>query len=122
MKRIDAAEIEWDDLGRVRHDGALFTGEVVRVEADKIIELWTCRNGRQDGPEIEYYPDGSRKSEGRYSAGTLVGDWRTWYSDGKLKEFDVFDRWGSVRKVQRWDEQGNLVEDAEYQGAHGSEW
>ena len=73
-------------------------------------------------PEIEYFPDGTKESEGQHSMGTIVGEWRMWYPDGKLKEFNAFDRWGSIRKIQLWDEHGNLVQDTEHPGAHGGEW
>ena len=124
MKRIDmdAAELEWDDLSRVRDNGALFTGEVVRVEAGKLIELSTCRDGEQDGPAIQYFPDGTKESEGTYSKGTVVGEWRTWYPNGQPKQFSHFDRWGALRKRQRWDEQGNLIDELESPGFHGDQW
>ncbi|HTI19573.1 MAG TPA: hypothetical protein VL652_01195 [Kutzneria sp.] len=110
-----------DDGWMVRVDGVPFTGEVVDTEDGRITSLTTYRDGQLDGPEVEYYPDGSKESEGTYSMGTTVGEWRTWYPDGRLKEFNLFDRWGDVRKIQEWDQQGNLVRDTEHAGAHGDE-
>ena len=111
-----------DDGWMVRVNGVPFTGEVVDTEDGRIEGITTYRDGGQDGPERWYYPDGTLESEGYYSMGTTVGEWRTWYPDGKLKEFNLFDRWGDLRKIQIWDEQGNLVRDKEDPGAHGGEW
>lgn len=111
-----------EDGWMVRVDGVPFTGEVVDTEDGRIEGITTYRDGEQDGPERWYYPSGAMESEGHYTMGTTVGEWRTWYPDGKLKELNLFDRWGSVRKIQAWDEQGNLVRDTEHPGAHGGEW
>jgi antitoxin component YwqK of YwqJK toxin-antitoxin module len=110
-----------DDGWMVRVDGVPFTGEVVDTEDGRITGLSTYRDGQLDGPEVEYYPDGTKESEGQYAMGVVVGEWRTWYPDGRLKEFNLFDRWGDVRKIQEWDPQGNLVCDTDHAGSHGDE-
>jgi len=111
-----------DDGWMVRVDGVPFTGEVVDTKDGRLEGITTYRDGELDGPEYWYYPDGTKESEGQHSMGTIVGEWRTWYPDGKLKEFNVFDRWGSIRKIQLWDVRGNLVQDTEHPGVHGGEW
>ena len=111
-----------DDGWMVRVDGVPFTGEVVDTDDGRIEAVTTYRDGEEDGPQWEYFPDGSKESEGHCVKGTPVGEWRYWYPDGKLREFSVFDRWGSLRKIQRWDAQGGLIEESESPGAHGGEW
>jgi antitoxin component YwqK of YwqJK toxin-antitoxin module len=106
----------------VRVDGVPFTGEVVDTEDGRIVTITTYRDGEEDGPEIEYFPDGTKESEGTYSKGTVVGEWRTWYPNGQLKQFSHFDRWGALHKRQRWDEQGNLIDELESPGFHGDQW
>jgi antitoxin component YwqK of YwqJK toxin-antitoxin module len=110
-----------EDGWMVRLDGVPFTGEVLDSEDGRITGVTTYRDGLQDGPEVEYYPDGAKESEGHYSKGTLVGEYRTWYPGGQLKEFNLLDRWGDVRKIQQWDPQGGLIRDTEHAGAHGDE-
>jgi antitoxin component YwqK of YwqJK toxin-antitoxin module len=66
-------------------------------------------NGKQYGPEKEWYSNGILKSEYSYIDGELNGSWKIWFDNGTLKneawftngEQDLFSRW--------YDRSGNLI-------------
>jgi antitoxin component YwqK of YwqJK toxin-antitoxin module len=111
-----------EDGWMVRVDGVPFTGEVVDTENGRIVGVSGYQDGLEHGPQRWYFTDGTLESEGHYAMGTLVGEWRTWHPDGKLHEFNLFDRWGDVREIRQWDRQGDLTRDTEHPGCHGGEW
>ena len=37
----------------------------------------------KDGPSVEYYENGNKKSESHYTDGKLEGLWTRWYDNGK---------------------------------------
>ncbi|EWM15733.1 hypothetical protein KUTG_06037 [Kutzneria sp. 744] len=123
IRRIDRGltTSDTEDGWMVRVDGVPYTGEIVDTEDGRVVGVTGYQDGLEHGPSVEYFPDGSKEFEGQYAMGTAVGEWRTWYPGGRLKEFTLLDRWGDVRKVQEWDPQGNLTRDTDHAGAHGDE-
>lgn len=124
MRRVDieAPEVEWDGFDRLVHNGELFTGEAVHVEDGKVLALTTYRDGVEQGPQWEVSPDGTKLCEGQCDQGHAVGEWRTWYPDGKPQSHKVLDRWGDLRRSRHWDADGVLVEDSASAGLHGGRW
>ncbi|GAA0596786.1 hypothetical protein GCM10010174_10130 [Kutzneria viridogrisea] len=121
--RVNRDETEMTPGLVVVHNGQPFTGELVDVAADGTVTgLTTYRDGIEDGPQWERYPDGRPQLEGQCDYGSAVGEWREWHPNGQLSEHTVFDRWGDVRRRQRWDEDGTLTDDETSDGAHGGEW
>lgn len=44
-----------------------------------------CKNGKYEGPYIEWHPNGAKSGEGQYKNGKTHGLWRFWYDDGTLR-------------------------------------
>ncbi len=104
--RINSDDVEWDESGRALVGNSYITGEVVEYDADgKLIARITYRNGWQDGPERQYYPDGSLKSEGFWVYGGRRGRRLFWHPNGQLADELEYDR-GQVVRIGRWDEKG----------------
>jgi antitoxin component YwqK of YwqJK toxin-antitoxin module len=124
VKRVarEQTTSDTEDGWLVRVDGVPFTGDVVDTENGRVVAVTGYRDGLEDGPSKEYFPDGGKQVEGRSAGGYAVGEWREWYPDGRLKSYKVLDRWGDLRRTQLWDENGVLVEDRKSQGLHGVEW
>jgi antitoxin component YwqK of YwqJK toxin-antitoxin module len=118
----DQTTSDTEDGWMVRLNGVPFTGEVVDVEDGQVVMLTTYENGIEHGPQWEIYPDGTKRNEGTFNHGDTVGEWRTWFPDGRLQSYQLFDRWGDLRKTQQWDEHGDVLEDKEYEGTHFGEW
>jgi antitoxin component YwqK of YwqJK toxin-antitoxin module len=63
----------------------------------------TWRDGRLDGPWVQFHRDGRKAAEGRYRAGEKHGPWTYWFEGGQVSEevaFDMGRRHG--RFVQWW--------------------
>ncbi|WP_158628581.1 toxin-antitoxin system YwqK family antitoxin [Saccharopolyspora rhizosphaerae] len=94
------------------YQGSPFTGEVVDFAADgTVIELTSYENGIEHGPQVEWFPNGTKQLEGRCDRGKAVGEWREWHSNGRLARYEEFDEFGELLKRQRWSEAGELTED-----------
>ncbi|WP_199443926.1 toxin-antitoxin system YwqK family antitoxin [Umezawaea beigongshangensis] len=102
------------------HEGERFTGEVVDTDVEgRVIGLTSYAHGVEHGPQAEWYPDGTKKSEGVTEKGNAVGEWREWHSNGQLAQYDLLDEHGDPLRTQRWDEAGTLVQDDSYQPLRG---
>ncbi|MER7011910.1 hypothetical protein ABT324_10825 [Saccharopolyspora sp. NPDC000359] len=110
--RVNRADTSMDDRMITSFRGVPFTGEVVDHAADgTVVELSSYQDGIEHGPQFEWYPDGTKQSEGQCDHGRAVGEWREWYPSGQLARYDQFNEFGDVLRTQRWDEAGELVED-----------
>jgi antitoxin component YwqK of YwqJK toxin-antitoxin module len=47
-------------------------------------EQW--REGKRDGPFVEYHRNGKRAREGAYALDRKTGTWSLWFEDGRLEE------------------------------------
>jgi antitoxin component YwqK of YwqJK toxin-antitoxin module len=92
------------------HEGERFTGEVVATDAEgRVVGLTSYAHGVEHGPQVEWYPDGTKKSEGVTDEGNAVGEWREWHPNGQLAQYDLLDEHGDPLRAQRWDESGELT-------------
>jgi len=99
LPRIDlqVSTVEWDDGARLKHDGHAFTGEAVtHGYSGEVTSLVTYRYGVEDGPQREWYEDGTPKSERTVRRGVLTGVARDWHPDGRLARERVFDERGEL--------------------------
>ncbi|HEY0637141.1 MAG TPA: hypothetical protein VGD67_05805 [Pseudonocardiaceae bacterium] len=113
---IDVTQTELDAAGRVLHEGVPVTGEVVsRSPEGRVIARIRYLQGLEDGPSLEWYPDGSRRAEGssRYGVGA-VGVWRGWHPCGAPAAEYGFSDNGRLLFVRRWDQAGVMLEDKTY--------
>ncbi|MFK0262601.1 toxin-antitoxin system YwqK family antitoxin [Streptomyces angustmyceticus] len=113
--RIDYEDSYRDDDMRVHYEEEPFTGEVVHRDAEgRMSALVSYVAGVPSGPQIKWYPDGSKQKEGRARWGIAVGDWRRWHPNGQLAEHSVFSLQGRRERRRRWDKDGNLTEDRSF--------
>jgi antitoxin component YwqK of YwqJK toxin-antitoxin module len=94
-----------EDMYLYYHDRR-FTGWIVETdERGLVIEEISYLEGFQEGPEIEYYPDGTMKSERTYKRALPHGLARTWHENGNLKSETIYDE-GRAMSEQRWSADG----------------
>lgn len=71
--------------------------------------------GREQGPWVEYHPNGQIKSKGEYLNGRRIGEWIFYYSNGKLEQKGKYDRKGKAQGPWKWYyESGNLWREENY--------
>lgn len=91
------------------YNGELYTGEVVRFDEDGVlVELLNFTEGVSDGPQREWYDDGTRRSEYDTVDGSPRGVSLDWHPNGRLARRQEFDEFGTLRKREMWDEDGVL--------------
>lgn len=119
MNRVDDddPDLETQLDSRVTYRGEYFTGEVVETNDDTVVSLTTYRDGFEDGPSLEWFPDGTRLSEGTVRKGIPIGAWRLWHANGALAEEKVFDEAGKghILRIRRWSESGEITKDTVYE-------
>lgn len=75
----------------------------------QIEEICTYRNGKMDGKLVVYYETGVLYGEGRMSKNRFVGEWRTYYPDGRIMTIEKYNRRGKLKTFDSWDQKGNHV-------------
>ena len=96
-------------------------------------------DGLKDGPQKEFYKDGTLRAEGEYKEGKPVGEWKYFYPGGKLEQAGKYSASGKMTGQWKWyyenedlmmeegyrnglrdgihteyDESGNIVEEGEF--------
>jgi len=108
--RVNIDDTDFDDGLRYFYKGEPLTGEAVETDPDgNMNEITTFRNGVEEGPQLAWYSDGSRKYESMLSNGNPIGVVRKWYRNGQLQEEREFDQNGRMSKVRQWNEDGSLT-------------
>lgn len=59
-------------------------GQFTWYEDGRIAHRCTCVQGKLEGPDTLYYPDGRKKVTGQNQAGDKQGEWLGYYPSGKL--------------------------------------
>ncbi|MEX2485467.1 MAG: toxin-antitoxin system YwqK family antitoxin [Brumimicrobium sp.] len=89
--------------------GERITYYVPEIKHDKTVEVMreaVYKNGRLNGPVIEYFPGGTKKLEGKYVEGKFEGVVKRYHPNGKLM---IQERWKNRQKHGWWiayDEKG----------------
>lgn len=111
IRRVDvhADDIERDDRLRITYEGEPFTGELVDRWGDQLLALTTYHEGWPDGPSMEWYEDGTLRSEGMNRHSQAVGVHEQWHRNGRLAVEKRFDDEGHLVHDKHWDEEGNPV-------------
>ncbi|SNQ46789.1 MORN variant repeat protein [Frankia canadensis] len=100
-------DIDYTDDLFVTHDGKLFTGQVVdRYRDGQLCKIETYENGRPNGLERSFYPDGSLQSEYWNAPGGWHGVGRTWFPNGQLESETQYNH-GEVVHRKRWSDDGS---------------
>ncbi|MFI6575062.1 hypothetical protein ACIBFB_04620 [Nocardiopsis sp. NPDC050513] len=114
MRRVTSDRTGVDEHGIITHEGVPFTGESVCTGADgRLEELVTYLDGREHGPWLEWYPDGTPRAQGEcdHERG-VVNLWREWHASGRISLEEVRTPEGRLATSREWDEEGSLVRDS----------
>src|SRR4028119_647670 len=76
--------------------------------AGKLINETSYVDGREDGSEKIWYPNGQTESVIEVKWNRPHGKFQHWYEDGKIKDKGVCEL-GYVVKRKEWDKNGNLI-------------
>lgn len=110
--QVKSEETTMDSASRVLHQGRPFTGELVDTDDEgRTLGITGYREGVEHGPQAEWYPDGAKRLEGQCDRGSAVGEWHQWHANGRLAEYSLFNKYGELIHLKRWDEAGTLLED-----------
>ncbi|NEB73780.1 hypothetical protein G3I40_00750 [Streptomyces sp. SID14478] len=111
--RVNQKDIHTDeDLIAHYEEDEPFTGEVVSHDKEgRMIRLATYVSGILSGPQLQWYPDGTKRSEGRAKQGVVVGEWRKWHPNGRLAEQTFYSTTGCEEGFREWDKDGTLVDE-----------
>ena len=66
----------------------------------------------------ESYPNGQKKTEGKYHNGFEDGKWTEWYENGQLKSIQNFKDAFPIGKQELWYENGQKKEEKEFDNQH----
>ncbi|QUI31489.1 hypothetical protein H9W91_11870 [Streptomyces alfalfae] len=104
---IDDPEVDMDEAQRLLYRGELFSGEAVEYVGEKLISLDNYTDGMQNGLSLEWYEDGTLRSEGTVRMGLPCGEFKEWHPNGVLASRKVFDEDGTtLREEFTWDMSG----------------
>ncbi|MEV0123212.1 hypothetical protein AB0I16_17015 [Streptomyces sp. NPDC050703] len=107
---IDDPEVDMDEAQRLLYRGGLFTGEAVEYLGEILISLDNYTDGIQNGLSLEWYEDGTLRSEGTVRMGLPCGEVKEWHPNGALARRKVFDDDGTaLREEFTWDANGQPV-------------
>ncbi|GGP50637.1 toxin-antitoxin system YwqK family antitoxin [Saccharothrix coeruleofusca] len=110
--RVSSDETTMDSTSRVLHHGRPFTGELVDTDEEgSTVAITTYAYGIEHGPQQEWYANGAKQLKGQCERGAAVGEWRRWHPNGQLAEYNLFNKYGELLRLQRWDDAGTLLED-----------
>lgn len=106
-RRVRADDTTVDEREDVCYQGVPFTGLVFDTADDgTLITEKYYSDGREDGPQREWYDDGTPESEYQAQDGKVVGEALDWHANGQLARRQRFDRFGQLRSREVWDETG----------------
>lgn len=76
-----------------------------------------------DGPYVEYYPDGQKFAEGQYEKGAMVGEWKYWHPNGQICKAVTFESGKPEGKVEVFRADGTLEASQGFKnGKRDGEW
>ncbi|MBI4946644.1 MAG: toxin-antitoxin system YwqK family antitoxin [Bacteroidetes bacterium] len=88
---------------KIYHDGNLI-GEGLMDEA-----------GNQQGPWVEYHPNGKVKAKGNYVNGIKIGEWVFFHSNERLEQKGTYDKKGKPQGLWQWYyDTGKLLREENY--------
>ena len=98
-----------DGLAHVPGSETPFTGRAVSFFANEQVKVEVhFKKGLEEGPEVAWYQDGKKESEGTRKKGEWDGVLTHWYPDGKKMAEYTYAQ-GKLRGRKNWNEQGNPI-------------
>ncbi|HEX5116113.1 MAG TPA: hypothetical protein VFW65_13035 [Pseudonocardiaceae bacterium] len=106
-QRVRVGDTTVDEHEDVCYQGVPFTGQVYDTASDgTLVTQKSYRDGLEDGPQHEWYSDGTPESEYQAVAGAVVGLALDWHPNGQLARRQEFDSYGELRRREVWDPDG----------------
>lgn len=116
---IRDSELDYDSELVCTLDGLPFTGIAYEDSVELGRSEVAYRNGVQEGPARDWYPDGTLKGESHYVEGTLHGPSREYDVSGRLGSESHFE-YGIRVTLRRYVADGKVAE-SEQLDPHGDE-
>jgi antitoxin component YwqK of YwqJK toxin-antitoxin module len=105
--RVNIKDTTLSEGQEVLYQGVPLTGEVIRTTKDgTVVTSKWYRDGLEEGPQREWYGDGTRQSEYLVVDTNVSGQSLDWHRNGQLARRQEFDEYGELRKREVWDENG----------------
>ena len=102
-----------DSLAHVPGSETPYTGRAVAFFANEQVKIEVhFEKGLEEGPEVAWYQDGKKESEGIRKKGEWDGLLTHWYLNGK-KMAEYTYAVGKLTGRKNWDEQGNPITPSE---------
>ena len=102
-----------DGLAHVPGSDVLFTGRSVSFFSNEQVKIEVhFEKGLEEGPEVAWYQDGKKESEGSRKKGEWDGVLTHWHPDGKKMAEYTYAQ-GKLTGRKNWDEQGNPITPSE---------
>jgi antitoxin component YwqK of YwqJK toxin-antitoxin module len=104
---VDIKDTTLGEGQEVLYQGVPLTGEVIRTTKDGVVvtSKW-YRDGLEEGPQREWYGNGTPQSEYTVVDTNVTGQSLDWHRNGQLARRQEFDEYGELRKREVWDEDG----------------
>ncbi|QBI54130.1 toxin-antitoxin system YwqK family antitoxin [Streptomonospora litoralis] len=110
--RVNDEDVEDDGTGIAVYEGRPFTGETVETNKDgRILAIVQYKNGLEDGPWLQWFPNGQKKVEGQTSRGGPIGTWIEWHKNGQMAEKRIFNENRKTISHKQWNEEGEMTKD-----------
>ena len=85
-KGVDASHLQQNgDLTYLNYEDRPYTGYWYAISNGRHVQGY-FEDGKRDGVELYFHPNGKQWIERHYRAGVIHGLFSEWYSDGQLKE------------------------------------
>lgn len=93
------------------YNGKIFTGVVLQkyslLQPARVFVLY---NGKQHGPDIQWYPNGTRFIERHYRNGQEVGEHKAWFENGSVQFYKKFIDGNADGEFFIWHANGQLAQ------------
>jgi hypothetical protein len=70
--------------------------------------LFLCGSKSCDGYQVDSFPNGSKRMEGKFSNGKAIGNIKSYFQNGNIFEYRYFTN-GHLSKVETFDSTGKLI-------------
>jgi antitoxin component YwqK of YwqJK toxin-antitoxin module len=110
LKHLEQEYYYKDDLIH----GPYKSWHVVQGATGKLCYEANWVDGKPDGEERYYYPNGTLKAVYKFKAGKKHGEFKTWYHNGAQQQFGTYIEGERTGVFQVWDPAGKLVSEYIY--------
>lgn len=112
--KFNDAKLNYDSKGALYYDNYLFSGYLIKIENEKLLEKKGYFNGYLEGKSLGYYKNGNLKYKRLYKDGKKTGRHIGWFKSGQ-KKFEYFFKKGlSEGNHKQWYDNGMMFSEINY--------